>query len=131
MVYDVTDDTSAVGLLKWYDFAEKKRHGDKPTLYFVIGTKNDKTEKKVVSIEAMQNRFQGIPIKNFYEVSSQTGEEFEVCLKDIMATILLREDGIDRIPEPIPANRPKKNCCWWIWFGFHSYHVKLLYTESL
>ena len=112
----MTDDTSAVDLKsKWYRFVEDKKPGSQgiPSLYFVIGTKNDKVMKKAVSIETMKERFQNEPIKEFFEVSSTDihDKSFDKCIENIMETILLRMDGVQ--PKQNLFNDPltKSRCC--------------------
>ena len=114
-VYDVTDVTAAEELkTKWYRFVEDKKTGSQgiPSLYFVIGTKNDKVMKKAVSIESMKKLFQDAPIKEFFEVSSTDihDKSFDKCIENIMETILLRMDGVQPRQNQF-KDPPKSSCC--------------------
>lgn len=115
-VYDVTDETAADELKsKWYKFVEEKKprsQENKKSLYFVIGTKNDKVKDKAVSIEYMKNLFKDAPIKEFFEVSSTDidDESFDRCIENIMQTILLRMDGVQPRQNQF-YDPPKSSCC--------------------
>lgn len=109
LVYSMKEESTAIDLRHWAEEAQEKVN--RSPLYFVIGTHSDKFDpaERSTMKQKLSRRLVDFKIEEYFEISNVNGKGFEECLKTIAQKILMEQEGVRNIPNPIQPN--EKTCC--------------------